>query len=216
MRPRGVQPDPPRRAKCGQRWPVSASQPSVRTRRSACCSSRSSWRPRRWPGPAASRCNPGTPGQERRAGRPHRMEDRVQPPREKSAKSRKSRTCDALHRRLPRRLVEGTPPPDGKAPSGCRHPRTPTPQDPHPVRSLQGRHGFWVTLYRVAPVPGSVLRNRGVKGKNRPIRVRGWWGHGMFGTPDGRPPPGVPPDKLTLWASRGHEKWEWARERAFA
>jgi hypothetical protein len=49
------------------------------------------------------------------------------------------------------------------------------------------KHGFRVTLYRVPPVTSSVRRTRVVK---RRCDHRNWWIHPLFGTHDGRPPPG--------------------------
>ncbi len=47
------------------------------------------------------------------------------------------------------------------------------------------KHGFRVTLYCVPQISLSVRRKASVK----PISKRNWWKHGLFGTPDGLPPP---------------------------
>jgi hypothetical protein len=54
------------------------------------------------------------------------------------------------------------------------------------------KHGFWVGIYRLAPVIVSVARNSRVKG-------RPWWQHPLFGTPDGKPPPGTSKRQRKWW-----------------
>jgi hypothetical protein len=58
-----------------------------------------------------------------------------------------------------------------------------------PYSRYRGRHGFWVTIYRVihrvAPGSFSVRRKSRVKYDER----KNWWKHALFGTPDGKPPP---------------------------
>jgi len=68
-----------------------------------------------------------------------------------------------------------------------------------PVGKYQGRkHGFWITIYRVvqpaASVTSSVRRTRVVKRSP-------WWQHPIFGTPDGKPPPGTSNRQRKWWRS---------------
>lgn len=80
-----------------------------------------------------------------------------------------------------------------------------------PVDQYQGKkHGFWVTIFRViqprASVTASVRRIRTVK-----ARIP-WWQHPLFGTPDGKPPPGTSDRQVKWWQShlwrKGEREWE--------
>jgi hypothetical protein len=71
------------------------------------------------------------------------------------------------------------------------------------------RHGFHVPIYRLAQPAGSVTSS--VR-KNSRVKPRAWWQHPLFGTPDGKPPPGTSERQKLWWQSglwrKGERSWE--------
>jgi hypothetical protein len=72
------------------------------------------------------------------------------------------------------------------------------------------RHGFRVTIYRLMQPAGSVTSS--VR-KNSRVKPRAWWQHPLFGTPDGKPPPGTTKKQRKRWRSGLFRAYE--RERAW-
>jgi hypothetical protein len=84
-------------------------------------------------------------------------------------------------------------------------------------RNTASPSGYRVGLYRLGfAVAGVVNRVRGTPCLKRPIgegwpvkrrRMADWWEHALFGTPDGRPPPGVSRRDRRRWRSQDQLDW---------
>ena len=81
-----------------------------------------------------------------------------------------------------------------------------------PAGSYSQKFGsrYRVKLYRLSVALTAVLRRKRAVGRgsqNKPRTQPRWWRHGLFGMPDGRPPPWVSRKDLARWRSADEKGW---------